>query len=300
YIGCEPKAVQHWLARWQENEDLSNLQKSGRPRATSKKTDSKTVHIAKRERNITSNDISNILKNGGVDIDPSTVRRRLRESGGTYGSPLKKPLLTEKHREQRLIWARQHQHFNNKSSNENNSSNETIEEDLNMFDVGNVDKIIETSGVNTDYETSNENINTTSISNKESVIQEVETFHSNSSIEIDNKRKSDVDKENSDLVTTHNNNIDSLNNNGHIVTKEVATPITNPVDCFTTNNTFIRSSTKLASSSSNDVPFSSNEGSSIENPHSSALSCSSSISNTPKTVPPRQSKHKNVPRKNVT
>ncbi|CAF4441777.1 unnamed protein product [Rotaria sp. Silwood2] len=45
-------------------------------------------------------------------LDPSTVRRRLRESGGTYGPPLKKPLLTDKHREQRLIWARQHQHFN--------------------------------------------------------------------------------------------------------------------------------------------------------------------------------------------
>ncbi|CAF1423410.1 unnamed protein product [Rotaria sordida] len=211
----------------------------------------------------------------------------------------------------------------NKSSTENKTSDETIEEDLNMLDVGNVDEIIETSGVNTDYEKSNESINTTSISNKENAIQEVETFHSNSSIEIGNKRKSDVDKENSDLVTSnvlgeeviddnnvqsslieskqaHNNNIDSLNNNGHIVTKEVATPITNPVGCFTTNNTFIRSSTQLASSSSNDVPFSSNEGSSIENPHSSALSCSSSISNTPKTVPPRQSKYKNVPRKNVT
>ncbi|CAF4247499.1 unnamed protein product, partial [Rotaria sordida] len=39
----------------------------------------------------------------------------------------------------------------NKSSNENKSSDETIEEDLNVLDVGNVDEIIETSGVNTDY-----------------------------------------------------------------------------------------------------------------------------------------------------
>jgi len=112
YIGCEPKAVRYWLGRWQENEDLSNLPKTGRPRATSKKTDLKIVNIAKREQNITSSDISNVLKKDGVNIDPSTVRRRLRESGGTYGPPLKKPLLTDKHREQRLIWARQHQHFN--------------------------------------------------------------------------------------------------------------------------------------------------------------------------------------------
>ncbi|CAF4165560.1 unnamed protein product [Rotaria sordida] len=91
YIGCEPKAVRYWLARWQENEDLFNLPKCGRPRATSKKTDSKIVNIAKRELNITSNDISNILKNDGVDINPSIVRRRLCESGGNYGPPLKNP-----------------------------------------------------------------------------------------------------------------------------------------------------------------------------------------------------------------
>ena len=91
YIECEPEIVRHWLARWQENEDLSNLPKTGRPRATSKKTDSKIVNIAKHELNITSNHISNTLKNDGVNIDPSTVRRRLRESGGVYGPPLKNP-----------------------------------------------------------------------------------------------------------------------------------------------------------------------------------------------------------------
>ena len=89
YIGCEPRAVRYWLVRWQENEDLSNLPKTGRPRATSKKTDSKIVYIAIRELKITSNDISNILKNDGVNIGPSIVRRRLRESGGTYDPPLK-------------------------------------------------------------------------------------------------------------------------------------------------------------------------------------------------------------------
>ncbi|CAF4377771.1 unnamed protein product, partial [Rotaria sordida] len=55
-----------------------------------KKIDLKIVNIAKRKQNITSSDISNVLKKKGVNIDPSTVRRRLRESGGTYGPPLKK------------------------------------------------------------------------------------------------------------------------------------------------------------------------------------------------------------------
>ncbi|CAF4685509.1 unnamed protein product, partial [Rotaria sp. Silwood2] len=85
YIGCEPKVVRYWLGRSQENEDLSNLPKTGRPLATSNKIDLKIFNIAKREQNITSSDISNVLKKDGVNIDPSTVRRRLRESGGTYG-----------------------------------------------------------------------------------------------------------------------------------------------------------------------------------------------------------------------
>ena len=101
-LDVKQKAVRYWFARWQENEDLSKLPKTSRSCATSKKTDLKIVNIATSELNITLNDISNILKNDGVNIDPSTVRCRLRESGGTYSPPLKKPLLTEKYREQRL------------------------------------------------------------------------------------------------------------------------------------------------------------------------------------------------------
>ena len=112
HIKCDRKTVRYWLNRWQKSEDLTDLPLSGRPRCTSEKTDSKIVSIAQKERDIVSDQISKKMKKEGVDISARTIRRRLRESGGSYGPPLMKPLLTEDHREKRLLWARQHQHFN--------------------------------------------------------------------------------------------------------------------------------------------------------------------------------------------
>jgi hypothetical protein len=51
------------------------------------------------------------MKKAGVNIDASTVRRRLEEIGGSYGPPLEKPLLTEDHRKKRLRWGKKHKHF---------------------------------------------------------------------------------------------------------------------------------------------------------------------------------------------
>ncbi|CAF1683145.1 unnamed protein product, partial [Adineta ricciae] len=112
YINCSVKTVRHWIDRWEENEDLCDLSRTGRPRATSAKTDSKIIQIAKNVQNVTSDEICNTLEKEGVDINARTIRRRLRENGGSYGPPTKKPLLKETHREQRLIWAQQHKNYN--------------------------------------------------------------------------------------------------------------------------------------------------------------------------------------------
>ncbi|CAF0880857.1 unnamed protein product [Rotaria sordida] len=103
YINCSPKAVRCWLGQWQKNEDLSDLPRTGRPHATSDKTDSKIVKIAKHMQNVTPNKISDTLKKECVNVNARTVRRRLRKSGRSYEPPLKKSLLTEVHREKRLL-----------------------------------------------------------------------------------------------------------------------------------------------------------------------------------------------------
>lgn len=102
HVGFSLPTMAYWLNRWQDSEDLSDIPVSGRPRATSEKTDSKTVSTAKNEQNVTSDDIANKLEKTDLNIDARTIRRRLMDSGGSYGSPLAKSLLTEDHLKDRL------------------------------------------------------------------------------------------------------------------------------------------------------------------------------------------------------
>jgi transposase len=67
--------------------------------------------LQQKDENATSSKIQQEMEKKGVDITARTVRRRLHEAGGTYSSPLLKPLLSEKHRNQRLIWAKKHKNF---------------------------------------------------------------------------------------------------------------------------------------------------------------------------------------------
>jgi hypothetical protein len=84
---------------------LSDSRRSGRPRATTPKQDKKIVSLANEEIFITSRDIHNKLKRKRIDINERTVRRRLHEAGAKFSRPLSKPLLTDKHRNNRLKWA---------------------------------------------------------------------------------------------------------------------------------------------------------------------------------------------------
>ena len=52
------------------------------------------------------------MKKDNINVNASTVKGRLRESGGSYGPPLRKPLLKEIHRKKRLLWAQQHKNYN--------------------------------------------------------------------------------------------------------------------------------------------------------------------------------------------
>jgi hypothetical protein len=62
--------------------------------------------IAKRLRTSSSAEISTLINMQRIDISSVTVRRRLNEQGLYKLQPLKKPLLTDTHRENRLKWAK--------------------------------------------------------------------------------------------------------------------------------------------------------------------------------------------------
>ena len=52
------------------------------------------------------------MKRKRVEISERIVRRRLKEAGVKYNRLIAKPLLTERHRENRLKWAQEHQATN--------------------------------------------------------------------------------------------------------------------------------------------------------------------------------------------
>ena len=60
------------------------------------------IHIAKKHRTNTLAEISTTMSRQGVDISLNTVMRRLNKEGLYKLQPLKKPLLLDNHRENRL------------------------------------------------------------------------------------------------------------------------------------------------------------------------------------------------------
>ncbi|CAB4383710.1 unnamed protein product [Rhizophagus irregularis] len=86
YIHCSKSAVVYWVKKYRENKDLTDEQKPG-------------------------TEIQQKLEKQGVNVSSRTVRRRLGESGGKFVKETFKPLLSEKHRANRLKWAKKHKKF---------------------------------------------------------------------------------------------------------------------------------------------------------------------------------------------
>ncbi|CAF0866832.1 unnamed protein product [Rotaria sordida] len=64
------------------------------------------------DEGITSKDIQQELRRQGTNISRSTIQNRLLEAGFKFSRPLSKPLLTQQHRRNRLIWAQSMQNYN--------------------------------------------------------------------------------------------------------------------------------------------------------------------------------------------
>jgi transposase len=98
--------VQTWINRYQETGDVQDEEGRGRKRKTSEKEDLDIISIAKRLRTSLSVEISTSISRQRTDISSRIVRRRLNEQGFYKLQPLKKPLLSDTHRENRLKWAK--------------------------------------------------------------------------------------------------------------------------------------------------------------------------------------------------
>jgi transposase len=101
-LHCSKDTVKTWIDRYQQTGDVQDQEKIGRKRKTSEKEDINIITTAKRLRSISSTEISTSVTRQGINISSATVRRRLNEQGLYKLQPLKKPLLSDTHRQNRL------------------------------------------------------------------------------------------------------------------------------------------------------------------------------------------------------
>ena len=105
-LQCSRDTVQTQIHRYQETGNIQDEEGRGRKRKTSEREDLDIISIVEKSRDSTLVEISTAMNQQGVDISYSTVRRRLNEEGLYKLQPLKKPLLSDNHRENRLKQAK--------------------------------------------------------------------------------------------------------------------------------------------------------------------------------------------------
>src|SRR5579871_5026287 len=105
-LRCSKDTIQTWINRYQETGDVQEEEKQGRKRKTSEKEDLDIISIAKKHRTSSSMKIFLSMSKQGTDISSSIVRRRLNKQNLYKLEPLKKLLLSDTNRDNRLIWAK--------------------------------------------------------------------------------------------------------------------------------------------------------------------------------------------------
>ena len=109
HVHCNINTVRFWLRRYDTTGDVEEIEKEGRPRKTTQKQDDMIISIQEKDRELTSVEIQSKLKRKGLEISTSTIRQRISEEGYKFLPSLVKPLLTDKHRQKRLEWAKKYE-----------------------------------------------------------------------------------------------------------------------------------------------------------------------------------------------
>lgn len=101
------------VSRIRKSDDcLASVSKGGRPKKFTSRDKVYCVHQITKGRKSGAVAVKKcLLGEHGVDVDPNTVRRSLRESGIKSKSKPKKPLLRAENRKKRLKWAKEHRHW---------------------------------------------------------------------------------------------------------------------------------------------------------------------------------------------
>lgn len=108
-IGCSQNAVSLAIRRHQQTGSHQNRPKSGRPRVSCARDDRILIRDSMSNRRSTVPQLRVRWKQHGVNASDTTVRRRLSVNGIHARIPRKKPFLTQRHKDLRLNFAREHE-----------------------------------------------------------------------------------------------------------------------------------------------------------------------------------------------
>ena len=109
-----PSVVSRLLNRFDQTNDVRDMQRSGRPRVTSRKEDgalkrlTRTIPFAN----------SQVLKHRWLPnrhFSTKTVRNQLRSAGYIARRPIRRPMLKPRHKAAHLFWCQQRRDWNLRS-----------------------------------------------------------------------------------------------------------------------------------------------------------------------------------------
>lgn len=112
-MNTSQSVVSRLWTRYQRNGAVSDLQRSGRPRSTSRREDRLVVNQSLRDRSLTSTDLQHYLRRvRGVTVSRQTIRNRLHVGGLSARRPQVVLPLKARHRRERLAWCTQRRRWN--------------------------------------------------------------------------------------------------------------------------------------------------------------------------------------------
>lgn len=107
YMNKSRAFVNKWVKRYMEYKNVDDLPERGKIKKTSSAEDKRVWQMFSKNPLLSLRSGQEKLKQKGLKLSLDTMRRRLNENGLKYRSTVKKPLLTEKHMEKRLSWAKE-------------------------------------------------------------------------------------------------------------------------------------------------------------------------------------------------
>lgn len=107
YMRKSETFVKTWVKRYLEVGNVDDLPERGLARITTTKEDKMILRLFQDKPGLSLRFAQMKLRKKGINVSLNTIRSRLHEKNVSFRSTLKKPLLSEKHVEKRLAWAKE-------------------------------------------------------------------------------------------------------------------------------------------------------------------------------------------------